>query len=260
MHKLIDIITNYSLADFSSDLVFIGIAYGYILLTILIPVYLKKKDLISKFLARKIVHLFAGMVVLIVPFFILPLHAVFVAASLTVAVYFSSRDSSVKQLQELYESIGEEAEESIGRLQGPFCYSISITVLIAIFVVFAPTQLYFPICGILIMIVSDTFASVVGKKFGSIRLSLAYTGSQRTLEGSLTFLVSAFLLCFTAFYFFGLFNPISQRVLTIDLVIAYSLATALAGTLIELFSPSTLDDLTVPIVTTMVIFSLSLIQ
>ncbi len=260
MHKLIDIITNYSLADFSSDLVFIGIAYGYILLTILIPVYLKKKDLISKFLARKIVHLFAGLVVLIVPFFILPLHAVFVAASLTVAVYFSSRDSSVKQLQELYESIGEEAEESIGRLQGPFCYSISITVLIAIFVVFAPTQLYFPICGILIMIVSDTFASVVGKKFGSIRLSLAYTGSQRTLEGSLTFLVSAFLLCFTAFYFFGLFNPISQRVLTIDLVIAYSLATALAGTLIELFSPSTLDDLTVPIVTTMVIFSLSLIQ
>jgi len=260
MHKLIDIITNYSLADFTSDLVFIGIAYGYILLTILIPVYLKKKDLISKFLARKIVHLFAGLVVLIVPFFILPLHAVFIAATLTVAVYFSSRDSSVKQLQELYESIGEEAEESSGRLQGPFCYSISITVLIAIFVVFAPTQLYFPICGILIMIVSDTFASVIGKKYGSIRLSLAYTGSQRTLEGSLTFFVSAFLLCFSAFYFFGLFNPISQRVLTIDLVVAYSLITALAGTLIELLSPSTLDDLTVPIATTMVIFSLSLIH
>ncbi len=260
MHKLIDIVTTYTLADFSSDLVFIGIAYGYILLTILIPVYLKKKDLISKFLARKIVHLFAGLVVLIVPFFILPLHAVFIAASLTVAVYFSSRDSSVKQLQELYESIGEEAEESSGRLQGPFCYSISITILIATFVVFAPTQLYFPICGILIMIVSDTFASVIGKKYGNIRLSLAYTGSQRTLEGSLTFLVSAFLLCFSAFYFFGLFNPISQRVLTIDLVVAYSLITALAGTLIELLSPSTLDDLTVPIATTMVIFSLSLIH
>ncbi len=260
MNKLIEIITNYTTADFSTDLVIMGIAYAYILFTILTPVYLKKKGLISKFLARKIVHLFAGLVVLIVPFFTLPLHAIFIAASLTVAVYFSSRDSSVKQLKELYDSIGEEAEESIGRLQGPFCYSISITILITIFVIFAPTQLYFPICGILIMIISDTFASIIGKKYGRVRISLAYTGSQRTLEGSLTFLGSAFLLCFSAFYFFGLFNPISQRVLTIELIIVYSLVTALASTLIELFSPSTIDDLTVPIASTIVIYSLSLVH
>ncbi len=260
MNKLIEIITNYTTADFSTDLVIMGIAYAYILFTILTPVYLKKKGLISKFLARKIVHLFAGLVVLIVPFFTLPLHAIFIAASLTVAVYFSSRDSSVKQLKELYDSIGEEGEESIGRLQGPFCYSISITILITIFVIFAPTQLYFPICGILIMIISDTFASIIGKKYGRVRISLAYTGSQRTLEGSLTFLGSAFLLCFSAFYFFGLFNPISQRVLTIELIIVYSLATALASTLIELFSPSTIDDLTVPIASTIVIYSLSLVH
>ena len=260
MHKLIEIITNYTPADFSYDLMILGIAYAYILFTIFTPVYLKKKGLISKFLARKIVHLFAGLVVLIVPFFILPLHAIFIAASLTIAVYFSSRDSSVKQLKELYESIGEEAEESIGRLQGPFCYSISITILITIFVIFAPTQLYFPICGILIMIISDTFASIVGKKYGRISLSLAYTGSQRTLEGSLTFLGSAFLLCFSAFYFFGLFNPVNQRILTLELIIIYSLVTALASTLIELFSPSTIDDLTVPIASTMVIYSLSLVH
>lgn len=260
MHKLIAIIASYSSDDFFYDLVLIGIAYAYILLTISAPVYLKKKGIISKFLARKIVHLFAGLVILIVPFFILPLHAVFIAATLTVAVYFSSKDSSVKQLKELYESIGEEAEEKIGRLQGPFCYSISITILITIFVIFAPTQLYFPVCGILIMIISDTFASVIGKKYGRIGLRLAYTGSRRTLEGSLVFLVSAFLLCFSAFYFFGLFNPISQRVLTMELIVLYSLSTALASTLIELFSPSTLDDLTVPIGSTMVIFALSLIH
>ncbi len=260
MYTLIEIITNYSPADFSYDLMIIGIAYTYILFTIFTPVYLKKKGIISKFLARKIVHLFAGLVVLIVPFFILPLHAIFIAASLTIAVYFSSRDSSVKQLKELYESIGEEAEESIGRLQGPFCYSISITILITVFVIFAPTQLYFPICGILIMIISDTFASIIGKKYGRIRLALSYTGSQRTLEGSLVFLISAFLLCFSAFYFFGLFNPISQRILSMELVVVYSLVTALVSTVIELLSPSTLDDLTVPIASTMVIFSLSLVH
>lgn len=158
----------------------------------------------------------------------------------------------------IYESIGEEAEEKVGRLQGPFHYSISITLLMALFVVFAPDQLYFPICGILIMIVSDTFASIIGKKYGRMKIALRYTGSQRTVEGSAAFLLSAFILCFAAFYFFGLLNPLSQKALTIDLVVAYALITALSGTLVELFSPSTYDDLTVPIASTLVIYVLAL--
>ncbi len=257
MLPISEIIASYTLADFLDDLVLVAIAYGYVLVTILIPVFLKKRNLVSKFVARKIVHLFAGLVVLIVPFFTMPLHAVFIALTLTVVVYFSSKDSSVRQLQELYESIGEEAEERIGRLQGPFCYSISITVLIALFAVFAPDRLYFPICGILIMIISDTFASVVGKKYGKIVISIAYTGTQRTLEGSLTFFVSAFLLCFSAFYFFGFFNPNNQIALTLNLVLAFAVLTALIGTLVELLSPSTIDDLTVPIATTIVIYLLA---
>ncbi len=257
MQILTEVIANYSTADFLYDLALVGIAYGYIFFTIMIPVYLKKKDMISKFQARKIVHLFTGLVVLIVPFFILPLHAVFIALTLTVAVYFSARDSSVRKLQELYESIGEEAEEKAGRLQGPLYYCISITLLFGIFAVLAPDQLYFPICGILIMIISDTLASVVGKNFGRIKMVIAYTGSQRTLEGSFAFFLSAFLLCFSAFYFFGLFNPVNQQQLTPALVTGYAVVTALVGTLIELFSPSTLDDLTVPIATTIVIYLLA---
>jgi dolichol kinase len=256
---LIGIMENYTLVDFLHDLAFMGIAYGYVLLTILVPVYLKKKNLVSKFVARKIVHLFAGLVVLIVPFFILPLYAIIIAVTMTIVVYFSAKDSSVKQLQELYESIGEEAEERAGRLQGPFHYSISITLLITIFVLFAPDQLYFPICGILIMIISDSLAPIVGKKYGRIKIVLAYTGSQRTLEGSGAFLVSAFILCFASFYYFGLANTISQKALTLEMIFAYSLVTAAVGTIIELISPSTWDDLTVPIATTIVIYGLALI-
>ena len=259
MRTLIEIIANYTKADFQSDLILIGITYAYLLITISIPVYLKKKNLVSKFVARKIVHLCAGLVVLIVPFFRLPLHAVYIALSMAVMVYFSSRDSSVRQLQELYESIGEEAEESIGRLQGPFHYCFSITVLIAVFVIFAPYQLYFPICGILIMIISDTLASLIGKKVGRIKIAPSYTDSQRTLEGSLTFLISAFLVCWSVFYFYGFGNPLNQQVLTIKMVVAYSLITSLTGTLIELFSPSILDDITVPIATTLVIYFLTLL-
>ncbi len=257
MQLLFNTIANYTFADFRSDLILVGIAYAYVLSTILVPVYLKKKGLISKFAARKTVHLLSGLVVLIVPFFILPLHAVFIALSMTIVVYFSSRESSVKQLQELYESISEEAEETVGRLQGPFHYSVSITMLIAVFAIFAPDRLYFPICGILIMIVSDTFASLIGKKYGRIKLAPAYTGSRRTLEGTLTFFISAFILCFSAFYFYGLFNPVNQKVLTLELVFVYSFITGITGTLVELFSPSTFDDLTVPIAATMVIYVLA---
>jgi dolichol kinase len=259
MSIIINIIQNYSWADVVYDMALMAIAYGYVLLTILIPVVLKKKNLISKFAARKIVHLFAGLVVLIVPFFVLPLYAIFIAFTMTIVVYHSAKDSSVKRLQELYESIGEEAEERAGRLEGPFHYSISIAFLITIFVLFAPNQLYFPICGILIMIISDTLAPIVGKKYGKIKIALSYTGTQRTLEGSLAFLVSAFILCFTAFYYFGLFNIISQKTLTLERIFAYSLLAALAGTIIELLSPSTWDDLTVPIATTLVLYGLALI-
>jgi hypothetical protein len=68
MLPISEIIANYTLADFLDDLALVGIAYGYVLMTILIPVFLKKRNLVSKFIARKIVHLFAGLVVLIVPF------------------------------------------------------------------------------------------------------------------------------------------------------------------------------------------------
>lgn len=259
MGRLNEIIRNYTIAKFSFDLYLVGIVYGYMFISILIPVYLKKKNLVSKFVARKIVHLFAGLAVLIVPFLILPLHAIYISLSMTVVVYFSSRDSSFKKLQELYESIGEEAEEITGRLQGPFHYCLSITILVTIFALLAPDKFYFPICGIFIMIISDTLASIIGKRYGRIKIAPYYTNSQRTLEGSIAFLISAFMLCFFTFYFYGLINPVSQEGLTIELAFIYSAITSLTGTLIELFSPSVLDDLTVPIVTTMVIYFMELL-
>ena len=49
------------------DLLLMLLTYGYIFLTIIIPVQLKKRDLISKFAARKMVHLLAGLSVLSTP-------------------------------------------------------------------------------------------------------------------------------------------------------------------------------------------------
>jgi len=241
------------------DLLIVFLTYLYVFATILIPVQLKKRGKITKFQARKAVHLLAGLSILTISYYEWKWWAVIIAGSLTFLVLLSSKKSKVKQLKELYDSIGEEAEEKVGYLQGPFHYCLSITVLVLIFVIFAPTQLYFPVAGILLMIISDTLASVIGKRYGKVSIKLPWTNSHRTLEGSLAFLVSGFILCFIAFTVLGVANPITQEHISLETALIFSLVTSGLATLVELFSPSTWDDLTVPILTTVIIFLLTLI-
>ncbi|GAG88182.1 unnamed protein product, partial [marine sediment metagenome] len=152
--------------DILLDLLIVLLTYVYVFATILIPVQLKKRDKITKFQARKAVHLFAGLAVLTSPLYSWPWFAVIIVSSMTLLTLLSSKKSNVKQLKELYDSIGEEAEEKVGYLQGPFHYCLSITILITFFVIIAPDQMSFPIAGILLMIISDTLASIIGKKYG----------------------------------------------------------------------------------------------
>ncbi|MBD3215682.1 MAG: hypothetical protein GF311_23930 [Candidatus Lokiarchaeota archaeon] len=241
------------------DLLLLVGAYLYVGATIMLPVQLKKKDIITKFQARKFVHLFAGLSVLSTPYFSWPWYAVIIAGSLTIVTLFSGRDSKVKKLKELYDTIGEEAEEKVGFLEGPFHYCLSITFLVTLFAIVDPTRFYFPIAGILIMIISDTLASLFGKKYGKHRINIKYTGTVRSLEGSAVFFVSAFILSFGTFFIFGYLPCDTQFTLGLDLVILYSLITSLLGTFIELISPSTYDDLTVPISTTLIIWLLAIV-
>jgi len=104
------------------DLLLLLLTFVYVFATILIPVQLKKRDKITKFQARKMVHLFAGLSILITPYFSWPWWAVLLASSMTILTFLSSKKSKVKQLRDLYDSIGEEAEEKVGYLQGPFHY------------------------------------------------------------------------------------------------------------------------------------------
>jgi len=251
----------YSMENFLFDLGIVGLVYVFVLLVIFIPLMLYKKSMISKFSARKTVHLLAGLAILSSPFYYWPFWPTIIAASLTVLVYFSSKESNVKQLKELYDAISEEQEDKLKRafLQGPFFYCLSITSLVFIFAIFAPNQFYFPIAGILIMIIADTLASVIGKRWGKNEIKLPWLSTSRTLEGSLTFFGAAFLLCFFSFFLFGLLIPDVQEPLAITTILLYSLITSAIATIIELISPSTYDDLTVPIGSTIIIYILTLL-
>jgi len=240
------------------DLLILLLTYIYVFATILIPVQLKKRDKITKFQARKAVHLFAGLSVFATPYFTWPWWAVILSGSITILTLLSSKKSSVKPLKDLYDSIGEEAEEKVGYLQGPFHYALSITILVTIFVLFAPNQMYFPIAGILLMIISDTLASIIGRKYGKRKINLPWLKTTRSLEGSLAFFISGFLVCFFAFTFLGVTNPITQVHLSLEVALLYSLITSALATIIELVSPSTWDDLTIPIATVICVFLLTL--
>ncbi|MHA1320808.1 MAG: hypothetical protein ACTSQ1_13525, partial [Promethearchaeota archaeon] len=76
-------------------------------------------------------------------------------------------------------------------------------------------------------------------------------------EGSLAFFISGFILCFIAFTF--LTNPLTQIRLTLEEALLYSLITSALATIVELVSPSTWDDLTIPIATVVIVFLLTLI-
>jgi dolichol kinase len=243
------------------DLGIVGITYLYVILAIFIPLILYKKEKINKFSARKAVHMFAGLAILSSPFYFWPFWPTIIAGTLTVFVFFSSKESKVKQLKDLYNAISEEQENSLSRayLQGPFFYCLSITTLVFIFGIFAPGQFYFPIAGVLIMIIADTLASVIGKRWGRISLSLPWTNSKRTLEGSLTFFITAFLLCFLSFFLFGTLIPSLQIPLPLPTIMIYSLITSAIAMIIELLSPSTYDDLTVPLGSTLIIYLLTLL-
>ncbi|MFX1366012.1 MAG: diacylglycerol/polyprenol kinase family protein [Promethearchaeota archaeon] len=244
-----------------TDLGIVGITYLYVLLTIFIPLILYKKESISKFTARKAIHISAGLAIFSSPFYYWPFWPTIIAGSLMVFIYLSSKESNVKQFKDLYEAISEEQEENLKRafLQGPFFYCFSITLLVFIFGIFASDQFYFPIAGALLMIIADTLASVIGKRWGKVSVSLPWTNSKRTLEGSLTFLGSAFILSTLTFYLFGTLIPTFQEVLSLPTVLIYSLITSIIATFIELISPSTYDDLTVPIGSTIIIYLLTLI-
>ncbi|TXT67329.1 MAG: Cytidylyltransferase family protein [Promethearchaeota archaeon] len=249
--------SNYDVIALIVDLMLVLVAFLYVGISIFTPMILYKKEKINKFQARKMVHLFAGLAVLVTPFFTWKLFGTIIAGLLTVVTLLSSKKSKVKKLQELYETIGEEAEESLERpyLQGPFHYCLAITLIVTIAAIFFPNQIYFAIAGILIMIISDTLASLFGKKYGKHPINISWTKTTRSLEGSIMMFLSAFILCFGAFLIYGFFNiGGTQQALNFFDVLILSLITSLVATFIELISPSTWDDLTIPIGTTLSIF------
>lgn len=233
------------------DLILFFCSIIYVLLVIFIPKILKEKGVISGFSARKIIHSLAGLSIFITPYMYYPVLALTIALSSTIMTRKSGEKSKVKPLHGLYKAISENEELQVGYLQGPFAYSIAITILVFAFI-FWPSFYYIPISAILIMMFADTAASIVGKRYGKIHLHIPKIGQKRTLEGSITFFLVALICSFPTFLFFGQIYPGFSYLLSLNqiLILTFSISTLSTG--LELISPSKYDDLIIPLGATLI--------
>jgi dolichol kinase len=102
---------------------------------------------------------------------------------------------------------------------------------------------YLPIA---LMTISDSVAEWGGKKWGPY--SRSFFRGQKTLAGSLSFAVSSFIICFFLLLIFNSFSYLQ--------LVGYSLLLTLAATLAELVTLKGFDNLTVPLVTLIVLYFL----
>jgi len=204
-----------------NDYIILLIMALYVLLSTIIPIILQKKGKISKRFARMIIHFLSGFSIVSL-FFAQNKWLYLGVSSIFTLLIFMSRKST-PLLKHFFNSINEKDERDY--LQGPFLYAIALDYLIIYSIITGNNVI--PFASMLILIVSDPFASIIGKKYGKNNYSLLK--SSRTIEGSIAmFLMNTMILSII----FGL----STKSIGISFILA----------IIEIISPSKIDDFTLP--------------
>lgn len=124
---------------------------------------------------------------------------------------------------------------------GTIYYPISLLILV-IFTFGIIKEPYIGLIGALILGYGDGIASIIGRKFGKIKIY-----RNKSIKGSLTMLIISFL---TTLIILSYFNPVNT--------IFYSLIISLIASILELFSPRGIDNLTVPIFSSLIYYLLIL--
>ncbi len=135
----------------------------------------------------------------------------------------------------------KKMSEESDRLTGLILYLLMVMLTILLF------PLWIAGCCLVNLSFADGFASFVGEK-GKIRLPW---NKKKTLEGSLTFLLVSFIGCFLVMMFLS--------DLSLDRIVLFILTTSLIVSFVESLPMRIDDNVTVPIITGVVLYLLNLI-
>lgn len=183
---------------------------------------------------RKFIHIGVGhWIFLAIAFFGSWKWAIIPPATFILLNYLSYRATLFKSME-----IGEKSN------LGTIYYPVSLLVLVAVF--FSLDSRYIAAVGIMAMAWGDGMAAIIGLHFG--RLSFFVGDRKKSLEGSCAMFSFSFISIFVALL---LLSPYSGFTLILK-----TLVTSLLATFLELVSIRGTDNLSVPILTSMIFYLL----
>lgn len=184
-------------------------------------------------LVRKVVHIGTGNIVLLAWWMKIP---GWIGVSAGVFFAIVTLASYRFQLLPRIDNVGRKSF-------GTFFYAVSIAVLVGWF--WGVNRPEFGVLGILVMTWGDGLAGLVGKRFGRHRYQL--WGMEKSWEGSLTMAIVATLVS-------GII--LSNVVVSTAQLITIAFTVGILSAVLEAFSNLGIDNLTVPILSAAIAYSL----
>ena len=184
-------------------------------------------------LVRKVVHIGTGNIVLLAWWMKIP---AWIGVSAGVFFAIVTLASYRFQLLPRIDNVGRKSF-------GTFFYAVSIAVLVGWF--WGVNRPEFGVLGILVMTWGDGLAGLVGKRFGRHRYQL--WGMEKSWEGSLTMAIVATLVS-------GII--LSNVVVSTAQLITIAFTVGILSAVLEAFSNLGIDNLTVPILSAAIAYSL----
>ena len=216
-----------------SDWLALVLSYVYVFAAIGIGEGLRKWQGYSTDFTRKFIHIAVGMwSVGTVLLFENWCFAVIPPLSFVVINYISYRRETFKAME-----VGEKG--NLGTVYFPISFALIIYFLWA--------RRHLVVASLMPMTWGDALAAILGRHYGQYKYSIR--GFTRSLEGSLTMFLFSWLATFLALLFFP---PLGWQ-----LSLLYSLIVAVIATVVEAVSIWHVDNLTVPLLSALLLYLLA---
>jgi dolichol kinase len=215
--------------------------------------WLKKKDIVSQYFTRKVIHVVAGPALIVSfifysgmwysPYIALVAPLLFAFLFLLIGTGMINNNLSERFIQSMSRS-GDPKE----LMRGTFYYCLVGVSLTLISWTSIPLKTsYSPMSIVIAMTLAfgDGFADIVGRKINRMKFKII---AEKSVPGSLAMFLTSVITCFITLAIFG-YDLIEMGLLTLIVI--------LIATIIEALSPRETDNITIPmaIVITMVILS-----
>lgn len=212
-----------------------GLILSFVLVFLIIGIatILEKKKILDDEQSRKFIHIGVSNWWFLVFFFFDNLWLAIIPPIVFIILNYASYKMN------LIKSMERSGNGNLGTVYFP------ISLLILVVLSFTVTSPLVGGLGILVLGYGDGLAAVIGKKFGKRKLI-----NNKSLEGSITMFIVSMLATFI------LVPVFLSAAISLPVLLVFSIIIASTATAVELFTPKGLDNLSIPLLVSLVLFVL----